>query len=134
SPPQCVMLNGTIGYTSFVPGRQPSDSRTIRTMSQMSRGITSPQSSDNRDLYLSAIPNALNGTVSEPAWKVKPSWYLLTTEDKMIPPDAQRQMAKRADAMIVEVKGGHSIYVSQPQSVTTLVEKAAKGAPLVAAR
>ena len=100
----------------------------------MSRGITSPQSSDNRDLYLSAIPNALNGTFSEPAWKVKPSWYLLTTEDKMIPPDAQRQMAKRADAMIVEVKGSHSIYVSQPQSVTTLVEKAAKGAPLVAAR
>ena len=66
--------------------------------------------------------NALNGTVSEPAWKAKPSWYLLTTEDKMIPPDAQRQMAKRAGAMIVEVKGSHSIYVSQPQAVATLIE------------
>ena len=78
--------------------------------------------------------NALNGTVSEPAWKAKPSWYLLTTEDKMIPPDAQRQMAKRAGAMIVEVKGSHSIYVSQPQAVATLIEKAAKGPLLVAAR
>jgi pimeloyl-ACP methyl ester carboxylesterase len=78
--------------------------------------------------------NALEGTVSEPAWKAKPSWYLLTTEDKMIPPDAQRQMAKRAGATIVEVKGSHSIYVSQPQAVATLIEKAAKGALLVAAR
>jgi pimeloyl-ACP methyl ester carboxylesterase len=78
--------------------------------------------------------NALDGKISEPAWKVKPSWYLLTTEDKMIPPDAQRQMAKRAGATIVEVKGSHSIYVSQPQAVATLIEKAAKGAVPVAAR
>ena len=78
--------------------------------------------------------NALNGTISEPAWKTKPSWYLLTTEDKMIPPDAQRQMAKRSSATIVEVKGSHSIYVSQPQAVATLIEKAAKGVLLVAAR
>jgi pimeloyl-ACP methyl ester carboxylesterase len=78
--------------------------------------------------------NALEGTVSEPAWKAKPSWYLLTTEDKMIPPDAQRQMAKRAGATIVEVKGSHSIYVSQPQAVAMLIEKAAKGARPVAAR
>ncbi len=73
---------------------------------------------------------APGGAISEPAWKAKPSWYLLTTEDKMIPPDAQRQMEKRAGAMIVEVKGSHSIYVSQPQAVATLIEKAAKGALL----
>ena len=78
--------------------------------------------------------NALNGTISEPAWKTKPSWYLLTTEDKMIPPEAQRQMAKRAGAMIVEVKGSHSTYVSQPQAVATVIEKAAKAALAVAAR
>jgi pimeloyl-ACP methyl ester carboxylesterase len=78
--------------------------------------------------------NALNGTISEPAWKAKPSWYLLTTEDKMIPPDAQRQMAKRAGAMIVEVKSSHSVFVSHPQAVATLIEKAAKAAPPVAAR
>jgi pimeloyl-ACP methyl ester carboxylesterase len=78
--------------------------------------------------------NALEGTVREPAWKAKPSWYLLTTEDKMIPPDAQRQMAKRAGATIVEVKGSHAIYVSQPQAVATLIEKAAKAARPVLAR
>jgi hypothetical protein len=52
----------------------------------------------------------------------------------MIPPDAQRQMANRAGATIVEVKGSHSIYVSQPQAVATLIDKAAKGALQVAAR
>jgi len=78
--------------------------------------------------------NALGGTISEPAWKAKPSWYLLTTEDRMIPPDAQRLMSKRAGATVVEVKGSHAIYVSQPQEVATLIEKAAKGALLVAAR
>jgi len=78
--------------------------------------------------------NALNGTISEPAWKSKPSWYLVTTEDKMIPLDAQLQMAKRAGAMMVEVKSSHSIYISQPQAVATLIEKAAKGALLAAAR
>jgi pimeloyl-ACP methyl ester carboxylesterase len=78
--------------------------------------------------------NALNAAVGEPAWKAKPSWYLVTTEDKMIPPDAQRQMAKRAGAMVVEVKSSHSVFVSHPQSVATLIEKAAKGAVLAAAR
>src|ERR1700674_5652586 len=78
--------------------------------------------------------SALNGTIGKPAWKAKPSWYLLTTEDKMIPPDAQRQMAKRAGAMIVEVKSSHSVFVSHPQAVATLIEKAAKGALVVAAR
>ena len=78
--------------------------------------------------------NALNGTISESAWKTKPSWCLLTTEDKMIPPDAQRQMAKRAGAMIVEVKSSHSVFVSHPQAVATLIEKAAKDALLVPAR
>jgi pimeloyl-ACP methyl ester carboxylesterase len=77
--------------------------------------------------------NALNGTISEPAWKAKPSWYLVTTEDKMIPPDAQRQMAKRAGAMIVEVKSSHSVFVSHPQAVATLIDKAAKGTVLAAA-
>jgi pimeloyl-ACP methyl ester carboxylesterase len=77
--------------------------------------------------------NALGGTISEPAWKAKPSWYLLTTEDRMIPPDAQRQMSKRAGATVVEVKGSHAVYVSQPQSVALLIEKAARGA-LVAAK
>jgi pimeloyl-ACP methyl ester carboxylesterase len=74
--------------------------------------------------------NALSGTVTVPAWKGKPSWYLVTTEDKMIPPPAQRQMAKRAGSTIVEVKGSHAVYVSQPQAVIKLIEQAAKAAEM----
>ena len=70
---------------------------------------------------------ALGGTISQPAWKTKPSWYLVSTEDRMIPPDAQRAMSKRAGAPVVEVKGSHAVYVSQPQAVVTLIENAAKG-------
>jgi pimeloyl-ACP methyl ester carboxylesterase len=75
---------------------------------------------------------ALNGTVSRPAWKTKPSWYLVATEDRMIPPDAQRAMSKRAGSIVAEVKGSHAVYVSQPQAVTSLIEKAAVGAMVAA--
>jgi pimeloyl-ACP methyl ester carboxylesterase len=71
--------------------------------------------------------DALAGKVSAPAWKTKPAWYLVTTEDRMIPPDAQRMMSKRAGATVVEVKGSHSVYVSQPQAVASIIEKAAHG-------
>jgi pimeloyl-ACP methyl ester carboxylesterase len=69
---------------------------------------------------------ALNGTISKPAWKAKPSWYLITSEDKMIPPDAQRAMSKRAGSAVVEEKGSHAIYVSQPGAVAKLIETAAE--------
>jgi len=69
---------------------------------------------------------ALSGKISEPAWKAKPSWYLIATDDKMIPPDAQRSMSKRAGSTVVEVKGSHAIYVSQPELVASLIEQAAK--------
>jgi pimeloyl-ACP methyl ester carboxylesterase len=68
---------------------------------------------------------ALSGTISEPAWKTRPSWYLVTTDDKMIPPSAQRFMSKRAGSIVVEVAGSHAIYVSQPDAVATLIERAA---------
>jgi pimeloyl-ACP methyl ester carboxylesterase len=68
---------------------------------------------------------ALSGTISEPAWKTKPSWYLIATDDKMIPPPAQHFMAKRAGSTVVEVAGSHAIYVSQPDAVAAIIEKAA---------
>jgi pimeloyl-ACP methyl ester carboxylesterase len=68
---------------------------------------------------------ALSGNVSEPAWRTKPSWYLLTTEDRMIPPDAQRTMSARIGATVVEVDASHSVYVSQPAAVVDLVKQAA---------
>jgi len=69
---------------------------------------------------------ALSGTISEPAWRSKPTWYLVATEDRMIPPPAQRFMAKRAGATVVEVAGSHAIYVSQPTPVAKLIATAAK--------
>ena len=71
---------------------------------------------------------ALSGSISEPAWKSKPSWYLVATDDKMIPPPAQRFMSERAGATVVEVAGSHAIYVSQPNAVASLITQAAKGA------
>jgi len=70
--------------------------------------------------------DALNGAVTEPAWKAKPSWYLVATDDRMIPPAAQRAMSKRAGSSVVEVKGSHAVYVSQPEAVAELIRKAAK--------
>jgi pimeloyl-ACP methyl ester carboxylesterase len=70
---------------------------------------------------------ALNGAISTPAWQRKPSWYLVASADKMIPPDAQRAMAKRADSTVVEEKGSHAIYVSKPDAVAALIEQAANG-------
>ncbi len=75
---------------------------------------------------------ALSGTISEPAWKTKPSWYLVATDDKMIPPPAQRFMSKRAGSTVVEVAGSHAIYVSQPNAVAALIEKAVKGVKMAA--
>jgi pimeloyl-ACP methyl ester carboxylesterase len=69
--------------------------------------------------------DALGGTIGEPAWRTKPSWYLVATEDRMIPAPAQREMSKRAGSTVVEVEASHSVYVSQPAAVAELIEKAA---------
>ncbi len=71
--------------------------------------------------------DALSGKISEAAWRTKPSWYLVATDDKMIPPPAQRFMSKRAGSTVVEVAGSHAIYVSQPDAVAKLISTAAKG-------
>jgi len=68
---------------------------------------------------------ALSGTITEPAWKTKPSWYLVATDDKMIPPPAQRFMSQRAGSTVVEAAGSHAIYVSQPNVVAAIIEQAA---------
>jgi pimeloyl-ACP methyl ester carboxylesterase len=70
---------------------------------------------------------ALGGTVTDPAWRTKPSWYLVASDDHMIPPPAQRSMAERAGATVAEVPGSHSVYVSQPAAVADMIKKAAAG-------
>jgi pimeloyl-ACP methyl ester carboxylesterase len=72
--------------------------------------------------------DALSGAITQPAWRSKPSWYLVATHDRMIPPDAQRAMSKRAGSTVVEVEGSHAVYVSQPQAVASLIATAAKDA------
>ena len=69
--------------------------------------------------------DALNGAVTTPAWKTKPSWYLVVAEDKMIPPPAQQFMSQRAGSTVKEVGGSHAIYVSNPQAVADIIEEAA---------
>ncbi|HEY1634753.1 MAG TPA: alpha/beta hydrolase [Acidimicrobiales bacterium] len=75
--------------------------------------------------------DALGGQITAPAWQTKPSWYLLTTEDRMIPPPTQRAMSERARSTVVEVRGSHAVYVSQPEAVAGLIRDAASA---VAAR
>jgi pimeloyl-ACP methyl ester carboxylesterase len=71
--------------------------------------------------------DALGGVISRPAWRDKPSWYLLATDDHMIPPPAQRAMADRAGATVREVAASHSVYVSQPQATADIIKQAASG-------
>jgi pimeloyl-ACP methyl ester carboxylesterase len=71
---------------------------------------------------------ALNGAVSEPAWRSRPSWSLVATDDRMIPPPAQRAMSERAGSTVVEEAGSHAIYVSQPRAIADLIKHAARRA------
>src|SRR5208337_1185688 len=89
--------------------------------------VSAPKAQFMADSQVPWGVNALNGAISEPAWKNKPSWYLVATDDKMIPPPAQRFMAERAGSTVVEVAGSHAIYVSQPGAVAAIIEQAARG-------
>jgi pimeloyl-ACP methyl ester carboxylesterase len=71
---------------------------------------------------------ALNGAISDPGWRSKPSWYLIATDDRMIPPPAQRAMSGRAGSTVAERAGSHSIYVSQPHATAELIKQAARRA------
>jgi pimeloyl-ACP methyl ester carboxylesterase len=71
--------------------------------------------------------DALGGEISEAAWRNKPSWYLVTTQDRMIPPDAQRTMASRAGATVAETDASHSVYVSEPVPVAGIITAAIQG-------
>jgi pimeloyl-ACP methyl ester carboxylesterase len=72
--------------------------------------------------------NALGGTITEASWRIKPSWYLVAADDRMIPPSARRAMSERASSTVTEVPGSHSIYLSQPAAVAALITQAATAA------
>ena len=68
---------------------------------------------------------ALAGAVTEPAWRGRPSWYLVAGDDRMIPPPAQRAMAERAGSTVSEVAASHAVYESQPDAVADIIKQAA---------
>jgi pimeloyl-ACP methyl ester carboxylesterase len=68
--------------------------------------------------------DALGGTITDPAWRSKPSYYLVTTDDRMIPAPAQRSMAERAGATVVQVPASHSVFLSHPEAVAGLIQTA----------
>ena len=72
--------------------------------------------------------DAPGGTISEAAWRSKPSWYLVASDDHMIPPPAQRTMSERIGATVTETPGSHAVYVSNPAAVASLISKAARSA------
>ena len=81
-------------------------------------------------MAMSQVPwglDAGNGEVTVPAWKSKPSWYLVATEDHMIPVPAQRMMANRTGAKTTDQAGSHAVYVSQPDAVADIIDNAAQG-------
>jgi pimeloyl-ACP methyl ester carboxylesterase len=82
-------------------------------------------------MYDSQIPvsaSVFGSSISQAAWRTKPSWYVVATEDQTIPPDAERFMAKRAGSKVTEIKGSHVVFISQPKAVAEVIEAAAKGA------
>ena len=110
-PPQAGFLFLDAGkFAASFAGDVPKDKADFMAQSQVPWGL-----------------EALNGTVTQAAWRNKPSWYLVASDDKMIPPPAQRSMSKRAGSTVVEVKGSHAVYVSKPDAVAALIEQAAKG-------
>ena len=103
-----------------------------------SRARSRPTSRQSEAAFMadSQVPwgvDALGGTVTEPAWRIKPSWYLVATDDRMIPPPAQRAMSERAGSTVVEAPGSHAIYVSQPRAVADLIKQAAQEASVESA-
>ncbi len=113
----------------------PEDGFLFPRQGKIRRFLHSPSVAKEGSSADSQVPwgvEALSGAISVPAWKNKPSWYLIATDDRMIPPPAQQFMSKRAGSTVVEVKGSHSVYVSKPEEVAALVETAAKGVKLAA--
>lgn len=69
---------------------------------------------------------AFSAPAGVPAWKTKPSWAVVATQDRAINPELERFMAKRAHSTVTELKGNHAIYASQPEKIANLIEKAAQ--------
>jgi pimeloyl-ACP methyl ester carboxylesterase len=90
--------------------------------------LSEEQAAFMADSQIPVSASVFGATVAKAAWKTKPSWYIVATEDQTIPPDAERFMAKRAGAKVSEIKGSHVVFISHPKEVADVIEAAAKGA------
>ena len=108
----------------------PQDGFLMLDRARFAASFAADLSPDQADfMAASQVPwgvDASSGEVTSASWKTKPSWYLVATQDRMIPPEAQRAMSKRAGAAVVEVPGSHSVYVSRPKDVAGFIAKAAQ--------
>jgi len=80
-------------------------------------------------MAVSQVPwgvGAYSGEVTSPAWKTKPSWYMIARDDKMIPPPAQQAMSRRAGATVAEISASHALYISHPAEVAQFIRQAAQ--------
>jgi pimeloyl-ACP methyl ester carboxylesterase len=107
-PPQdgLLLLDREKFHSSFA-GDVPADVAEFMADSQVPSGV-----------------DALGGTITDPAWRSKPSYYLVTSDDRMIPAPAQRSMAERAGATVVQVPASHSVFLSHPEAVAGLIQTA----------
>ncbi len=80
------------------------------------------------DSQIPVAASAFGYVNTAPAWKTKPSWYCVATEDHTIPPDAERFFGQRMGAKVTEIQGSHVIFISQPEKVADIIEDAAKNA------
>lgn len=110
-PPQDGFLQlDRDGFAAAFAGDLPAKEATFMADSQVPWGL-----------------GAVGGVVSNPAWRTKPTWYLVTSEDRMIPPPVQRMMAGRMGGSVSEIAASHAVYVSQPATVVALIRQAADG-------
>src|SRR5215207_9900929 len=127
---QTILGKAPPGVTMMPPILPPQDGFLFLDREKMPASFAGDLSADEGAFMAdSQVPwgvEALSGTISEAAWRSKPSWYLVATEDGMIPPPAQRSMSERAGSTVEEAAGSHAIYLSQPAAVADLIRSAAR--------
>lgn len=116
---------------NFVPEEQP-DGFAFLNAAKFRAGFAADTTEKDaaflRDAQVPIAMAALKAKVTVAAWKTKPSWYVVATEDGAIAPELLRRTAKRIGAETTEVKGSHVVFLTQPKAVADVIEAAAKGA------
>lgn len=117
---------------NFQPDVQPDGFAYLKTDTFIA-GFAADAGDDAAFLRDSQVPiamRALEAKVTTAAWRVKPSWYVVATEDGAIAPELLRSTARRIGAVTTEVRGSHVVFLTQPKAVADVIEQAAQGAAI----